>query len=134
MKASNHFKSIIEDHLNNMASRDNLFAQKLNSPKKNLDDCIIYILNTVKNSGVNGFTDDEIFGMATHYYDEENVDPGKPIKCNVVVNHAIDLTEEEKKQARKLAMDKYVEQERQKMLRKTEKKTEPLTTTQQTLF
>ena len=50
-----------------------------------------------------GFEDDEIFGMATHYYDEEEIEVGKPINCQVVVNHTVELTEEEKEQARQIA-------------------------------
>ena len=30
-------------------------------------------LGTVQKSGCNGFADDEIFGMAVHYYDEDSV-------------------------------------------------------------
>ena len=37
-------------------------------PTKNIDNCITYILNQVKKSGCCGFSDDEIFGMALHYY------------------------------------------------------------------
>lgn len=34
--------------------------------------------------------------MALHYYDEEDIDIGKPVSCKVVVNHTVELTEEEK--------------------------------------
>ena len=36
-----------------------------------------------------------------HYYDEDNIEVGKYINCQVVVNHTIALTEEEKAEARK---------------------------------
>ncbi len=71
-----------------------------------MDECVNYILGTVQTSGHNGFTDSEIFGMAVHYYDEDNVDAGKAINCKVVVNHTIELTAEEKEQARKDAMQR----------------------------
>ena len=31
-----------------------------------------------------------------HYFDEDHIDIGKEIKCNIVVNHHVELTEEEK--------------------------------------
>ena len=34
--------------------------------------------------------------MVLHYYDEEDIDIGKPVSCKVVVNHTVELTEEEK--------------------------------------
>ncbi len=39
-----------------------------------------------------------------HYYDEPDLKVGKPVNCRVVVNHTIELTEEEKQQARRDAM------------------------------
>ncbi len=89
------------------AQADELFAPRLANPKKNIDDCITYILNYVKQSGCNGFTDDEIYSLALHYYDEDNIDIGKPLaNCKVVVNHTIELTEAEKVQAREKAMQR----------------------------
>ncbi|UVR56778.1 PcfK-like family protein [Bacteroides fragilis] len=59
-----------------------------------------HILNHVQKSGCNGFTDGEIFGQAIHYYEENEIEVGKPINCQVVVNHVVELTEEEKAEAR----------------------------------
>lgn len=50
-----------------------------------------------------------------HYYDEDNIDVGKPISCSVVVNHKVELTEEEKAQARKDALKAYQEEEMRKI-------------------
>lgn len=62
--------------------------------------------------------------MATHYYDEEEIEVGKPINCQVVVNHTVELTEEEKEQARQDAINKLRDEEMAKMRRPktTEKK------------
>lgn len=40
------------------------------------------------------------------YYDEDNIDIGKPINCRIAVNHIVELTAEEKEQARKDAIEK----------------------------
>ncbi len=45
--------------------------------------------------------------MAVHYYDEDNIDIGKPVNGNIVVNHAIELTEEEKNKARREAIQRF---------------------------
>lgn len=89
MKSTEAFKTAIFSHLEERAKSDELFAYKFNNPKKNIDDCITYILNQVKASGCNGFADEEIYGMAVHYYDEDNIEVGKPISARVVVNHTI---------------------------------------------
>lgn len=107
MKTTDNFKKIIKEYLDKRASSDELFAIKYANKIKNIDDCITYILNTVKQSGVNGFADEEIFSMAVHYYDEENIDVGDKITARVVVNHSIELTNEEKEKAREDAIKKY---------------------------
>lgn len=77
MKGTEQFKIVIQNHLNNLASSDQLFAETLKKTNKNIDDCITYIFNQVKASGCNGFADEEVFGMAVHYYDEDDIKVGK---------------------------------------------------------
>ena len=104
MKATDYFKQTIQTYLELRAESDALFTPRYHNPRKSIDDCITYILNEVRRSGCNGFADDEIYSMALHYYDEEDIDVGKPINCKVVVNHTIELTEEEKQQAHEQAL------------------------------
>lgn len=96
MKGTDHFKTAIQNHLNGLAAKDELFAESLKKPNKNIDDCITYIFNQVKASGCNGFADEEIFGMAVHYYDEDDIKVGKPISDTVVVNHSVTNKPKEK--------------------------------------
>lgn len=127
MKSTEKFKQVISNQLKEMAETDPLFAIKFSNEKKNIDDCVTYILNTVKNSGCNGFSDEEIFGMARHYYDESEIEVGSRIGCNVVVNHTIELTEEEKREARQKAIDQAIREEKEKLTKKaTAKKPEPV--------
>lgn len=121
MKSTESFKKIIQEHLNGIAKRDSAFAAKLENKKKNIDDCITYILNQVKNSGANGFADEEIFGMAMHYYDEENVKPGSKINADVVVNHKVELSAEEIEKAKQEAKDKVIAEEKERLRTKPKK-------------
>lgn len=122
MKTTDHFKNTIKSFLDQRAEEDAQFAEKYANEKKNIDDCCTYILNTVQKSGCNGFTDDEIFGMAVHYYDEESIDIGKEITCRVAVNHTVELTEEEKQEAHQKAIDAYQEDVRKKLADQRKKK------------
>ena len=115
MKGTQAFQDTIRTYLDKMAESDALFAVKYANPSKSLSECITYIICQVQKSGCNGFEDDEIFGMAVHYYDEEEIEVGKPINCQVVVNHTVELTEEEKEQARQDAIKKLRDEEMKKM-------------------
>lgn len=112
---TDYFKSTIQSYLEQRAIADELFAHVYAKPNKNIDDCITYILNYVKESGINGFADDEIYSLALHYYDEDSIEVGKPIQCNVIVNHAIILTDAEKAQARQKAIQKVQDEAYAKM-------------------
>lgn len=87
MKGTEQFKTVIQNHLNELAANDPLFAQTLSKENKNIDECINYILGEVRNSGCNGFADEEIFNMAIHYYDEDDIKVGKVSVNKVIVNH-----------------------------------------------
>lgn len=121
MKGTEHFKKTIAEYLNQRAATDPLFAPNLAKEGKNIDDCITYILNQVKASGCNGFSDDEIYSMAVHYYDEDDIEVGKPINCQVAVNHVVELSDEEKEEARQEAIKEF-QGEQLKKLREAQRK------------
>ena len=53
--------------------------------------------------------------MAVHYYDEDDVEVGNPVSCQVSVNHIVELTEEEKAEARQRAVEQYQKAELRRM-------------------
>lgn len=108
-KCSENFEKAIKFYLDNRAKTDKLFAEKYSNEKKSVKECCMFILNEVQKSGCNGFTDDEVFGMAVHYYDEDNLGEIKDISCRVVVNHVVELTPEEKQKAKDEAIKKAQE-------------------------
>jgi hypothetical protein len=110
-KVTTAFKDVILTFLSRMADSDPLFAVNFQKPEKNIDDCINYIYHTVKESGINGFTDEEVFGMAAHYYDENDLKAPGAIQCQVIVNHTIKLTDHEISEAKKIAYDQVVSSE-----------------------
>ena len=125
MSGTEQFTRTIAEYLNLRAATDPLFAPNLAKPHKNIEDCISYILKQVQQSACNGFEDDEIYSMAVHYYDEDDLEVGSPVACHVVVNHTIVLTEEEKAEARKQAILQYQAQELRRLqeLKRTKSKT-----------
>ena len=110
-KATESFKQTILNELTKRAANDPLFAVSFQKENKNIDDCINYVLNTVQKSGINGFEDSEVFGMAAHYYDEDDIGTPEEIQCRVIVNHEIKLTAEEIQEAKKQARDQVINAE-----------------------
>lgn len=133
MKGTEHFTRTIAEYLNQRAATDPLFAPNLMKPNKNIEECINYILNEVQKSGCNGFDDNEIYSMAVHYYDEDDIEVGKSTNCQVAVNHVVELTEEEKAEARQEAIKQYQREELVKIQKRNERprKVQPQTHQQQ---
>jgi PcfK-like protein len=117
-KGTETFKKTIQQYLEKRAGEDSLFAETLKKENKSIDECVNYILSEVQKSGCNGFADEEIFGMAVHYFDEDDVKPGSAKSMKVIVNHHVELTEEEKAIAKEKAMELAVEDAKDKAIKK----------------
>lgn len=125
MKATEHFKQTIKTYLDERAKNDELFAVSYAKENKNMDDCVTFILNQVKRSKCMGLTDEEVYSLAVHFFDEDDIEIGNPIACNVIVNHIVELTEEEKAQARQDALKEYQAEQLRKMQKRTNKPKTP---------
>jgi len=120
MKGSEAFIQTIKSYIE---SRTDIDVNK--HPDKSIEKCVDYIFTQVQKSGCNGFTDAEIYGMAVHYYDEPNETLGKieHLSPNVVVNHHVELTEEEKEEMKQAALDEVKRKQIESLTkRQTEKK------------
>lgn len=123
-KVSVAFKQAIKAYLDRRAADDALFAKTYAKGNKSLDECCNYILQQVRKSGRCGFADDEIYGMAVHYYDEDDIKDVRPVSAiKVVVNHTVELSEEEKAEAKEKAKADY-EKEQLAKLKEEERKRE----------
>ena len=125
MKATEHFKQTIKTYLDERAKNDELFAVSYAKENKNMDDCATFILNQVKRSKCMGLTDEEVYSLAVHFFDEDDIEIGNPIACNVIVNHIVELTEEEKAQARQEALKEYQAEQLRKMQKRANKPKTP---------
>ena len=125
MKATEHFKQTIKAYLDERAKNDELFAMSYAKENKNMDDCVTFILNQVKSSKCMGLTDEEVYSLAVHFFDEDDIEIGNSIACNVIVNHTVELTEEEKAKARQEALKEYQAEQLRKMQKRTNKPKTP---------
>lgn len=142
MEATDNFRAVLKAYLDDKASKDELFAKEYSNEKKSLSECVQFILGEVRKSGKCALSDDEVYGMAIHYYDEENLVIEDPASVKIVCpSSVIDLDEKEKEEAKRIAIRQYQEELRSYMLKnamdkksknKAKKKSKP--TNQPTLF
>ena len=124
MKGTEHFKQAIKAYLDERAKTDELFAVSYAKENKNLDDCVTFILNqamAICKEGGCGMTDDEVYSLGVHYYDEDDIEVGKAVNCGVIVNHRVELSPEEQAEARENALKAYQNEELRKIQQRNSK-------------
>lgn len=115
---------------------DPLFAPKFTNPNKSIDECCRYILGEARKRGTAvAMSDAEVFGMAVHYYDEENIKIEKvSAGCFVSSSHKVELSEEEKNAAREAAIKRLAEEQYRLLKKKPAKKKADANVQQMSLF
>lgn len=67
----------VKEYLEERAKTDPLFAASYAKENKNLDECWDYIVEEARKRAINQMycmTSEEVFGLAVHYYDEDNIE------------------------------------------------------------
>lgn len=128
MAKNDSFKQAIKTYLDKRAEEDALFAPKYANEKKNIDECCAYIMGEARKKGnAVAMTDDEVFGLAVHYYDEDSIKvnklpAGQKVSVSSPAPKPVELTEEEKKAARDEAIARVAEEQYQALRKKAGKK------------
>lgn len=101
------FAEVIKSYLDRRAAEDPQFAESYANPKKSIAECCDYIVSEVKRQNRTAMTDDEVYGLAVHYFDEENpgkIDKRAASRAKVVVP---ELKEKDREQLRAEAISEY---------------------------
>lgn len=111
-------KDVIMGYLEARAKDDALFAEMYKKESKTMDGCWAYIVNVAKKRGnAVCLTDDEVYGLAVHYYCEDDLKAEplpKNFKC-VAPEPKQWLTDEEKERVRKEAEAELKEELKMKL-------------------
>lgn len=68
------FHKAIKTYLDERAKTDELFAKSYAKEGKSINECCKYIMGEARKRGTAVFmTDEEVYGLAVHYYDEDNI-------------------------------------------------------------
>ena len=120
-EVSETFKETIKAWLDKRAAEDMSFNDLYKKEGKSVEDCCKFIIDCAREGGREGYSDEEVFGWASHYYEEDNINPKGDSGCKVVVNRAIELSDEEKAQLEKEAKEQYKREIMEKYRKKDER-------------
>ena len=137
MSKQNPLKEAIQSYLDERAKTDELFAVAYKKKNKSIDECCTYIMGEAKKRGnAVCMTDDEVFGLAVHYYDEDNIKLNKlPAKVkatsSVPETKPVKLTEEDERRAREEAIKRLAEEQYTLLKKKPSRSKKEVTEVQQ---
>lgn len=116
----------IKSYLDERAKKDELFSQMYNKVEKSIEECFGYIVEQARKRGkAVCMTDEEVFGLAVHYYCEDDLEE-HPLPKGVKVDIAVGTDADEiwsEKDEREMIKRKAVEEYKAQMkeMRKKEK-------------
>lgn len=72
------FETAIKTFLDNLAKEDEMFSKNYAKPNKSISECCKYIFQQVEKNRKNNdrcvaCTDEEVYGLAIHYFDEDDI-------------------------------------------------------------
>lgn len=130
-------ENVIKSYLDERAKTDELFAKSYAKPNKSLKECCNYIMGEAKKCGnAVCISDDEVYGMAVHYYDEDNIKVNKlpantRASVSAPVSKSVELTEEDKRKAREAAIQRLAEEQHALLKKKPSRAKKEVTEVQQ---
>lgn len=136
-QTSRAFNDVIKAMLDKRAANDPLFAEAYRREGKSIKECCNYIISEVKRMKVNALTDEEVLGIAVHYYDEADIKASTAPACHVVVPATPEVEEARKAELQQIAEERYIEEQMKKMqapAKKVNKRTTAITIDTPTLF
>lgn len=128
MKSNNAAIAAMQQLLQERCLAEPAFAIKMANPSKSMEGAVNYLCNEIKKSGLCVVEESMVLGILSHYFDEENVDEGAPVNCNIVVSKP-ELTEEDKTELREEAKKQFQEEELKRLRRESIPKAVTSTTT-----
>lgn len=96
MQGLENFEKVIKEYLDNRAKHDSMFAKSYaKKSNKSIKGCCSYIISEAEKAAKNNatvFTDEQVYGLAVHYYDEDSIkeEPKQTKECKILSPKELD--------------------------------------------
>lgn len=116
-------KEAIKNYLDERARTDELFAKAYAKEGKSIDECFSYILGEARKKGTQVcMSDEEVFGLAVHYYDEDNIKVSHVREgARVATTKEVKISAEDEKEARDAAIKRLTEEQYSLLKKRTQR-------------
>lgn len=99
------------------------FAIKMANPSKSMEGAVNYLCSQIQKSGLCVVDDTTVMNLLVHYFDENEIEEGGKVNCNIVVGKP-ELSDEDKANLKAQAMEQYREEQLLTIRRENQPKTQ----------
>ena len=121
MKSSTSAIEVMQQMLQERCIAEPMFAIKMANPNKSMEGAVNYLCNQIQKSGLCCVDDATVMNILVHYFDENEIEEGKSVNCNIVVSKP-ELSAEDKEQMKAQAMEDYREEQLRELRRQNQPK------------
>ena len=123
-KSNNAAIAAMQQMLQERCIAEPTFAIKMAQPNKSMEGAVNYLCSQIQKSGLCCVDDATVMNILVHYFDENEIEEGGKVNCNIVVSKP-ELTEEDKAELKEQAMEQYKEEQLREIRRQSAPKAQP---------
>lgn len=124
IKSNNAAIAVMQQMLQERCIAEPTFAIKMAQPNKSMEGAVNYLCSQIQKSGLCCVDDATVMNILVHYFDENEIEEGGKVNCNIVVSKP-ELTEEDKAELKEQAMEQYKEEQLREIRRQSAPKAQP---------
>ena len=124
MKSNNAAIAAMQQMLQERCIAEPTFAIKMANPSKSMEGAVNYLCGQIQKSGLCCVDDATVMNILVHYFDENEIEEGGKVNCNIVVSKP-ELSDEDKAKLKEQAMEQYTEELLRELRRQSQPKTQP---------
>lgn len=121
MKSNNAAIAAMQQMLQERCIAEPTFAIRMANPNKSMEGAINYLCSQIQKSGLCCVDDTTVMNILVHYFDENEIEEGGRVNCNIVVSKP-ELSDEDKAELKEQAMEQYKEEQIRELRRQLQPK------------
>lgn len=121
IKSNDTAIQVMQKMLQERCIAEPMFAIKMANPSKSMEGAVNYLCSQIQKSGLCVVDDTTVMNLLVHYFDENEIEEGGTVNCNIVVGKP-ELSAEDKANLKEQAMEQYKEEQLRELRRQSQPK------------
>ena len=124
LKSNDTAIAVMQNMLQERCIAEPSFAIKMANPSKSMEGAVNYLCSQIQKSGLCVVDDTTVMNLLVHYFDENEIEEGGKVNCNIVVSKP-ELSEEDKAELKEQAKEQYMQEQLREIKRQSAPKAQP---------